>query len=343
MTALYDDWMTLRAAGGHGLEHAEALGVPEVRLVDAAVGRDGPVRARRLGGDPTELLGALAAVGPMKAITRNRNAVLEVEGPYGPLERVGHMAQVLGPVDLRVFGAHWRHAYEVHEASKRGTSRSLQFFDREGRALHKAYTRDRTDVAALDRLVADAAARADEAPRELALERPAPPPPERPDAAVDAAGLRAAWRGLTDTHEFFGLLRRFEVSRTQALRLGGPELASPARPGALEAALRGAAGGGVPIMIFVGNPGLIQIHSGPVERVVTAGPWVNVLDRGTNLHARADGVASAWIVRKPTADGVVTALETYDAAGELVALFVGLRKPGRAELPDWRALAESLA
>jgi hypothetical protein len=45
------------------------------------------------------------------------------------------------------------------------------------------------------------------------------------------------------------------------------------------------------------------------------GPWLNVLDPGFNLHLREDLIASAWIVRKPTADGVVSSLELFDAGG----------------------------
>jgi putative hemin transport protein len=47
-------------------------------------------------------------------------------------------------------------------------------------------------------------------------------------------------------------------------------------------------------------------------------------------------------VRKPTRDGVVTALELYDSEGEQIALLVGKRKPGQKESEAWRSLVESL-
>ncbi|MCP2936632.1 hemin-degrading factor, partial [Salmonella enterica subsp. enterica serovar Typhimurium] len=84
-------------------------------------------------------------------------------------------------------------------------------------------------------------------------------------------------------------------------------------------------------MCFVGNPGMIQIHTGPVHRIEVMGPWLNVLDPGFNLHLRQDLVDQTWIVRKPTADGVVTSVELLDAAGETIALFFGERKPGKPE------------
>ncbi len=147
---------------------------------------------------------------------------------------------------------------------------------------------------------------------------------------------------MRDTHEFFGLLRRFQLQRTQALRLAGPALARPVEPGAARQLLEQAAAGGVPIMVFVGNPGMIQIHTGPVRRVAVMGPWLNVLDAGFNLHLREDRIASAWRVLKPTEDGPVHSLELFDAAGDTVAMFFGERKPGRPERADWQALVEAL-
>jgi putative hemin transport protein len=95
-------------------------------------------------------------------------------------------------------------------------------------------------------------------------------------------------------------------------------------------------------MVFVGNPGCIQIHTGPVARIVPMGPWINVMDPGFNLHLRADHVREAWVVRKPTSDGIVTSLELFDATGETIALLFGARKPGKPEDERWRELVAGL-
>jgi putative hemin transport protein len=73
------------------------------------------------------------------------------------------------------------------------------------------------------------------------------------------------------------------------------------------------------------------------------GPWLNVLDPGFNLHLREDHIAQAWLVRKPTVDGLVCSLELFDAQGRNIAMMFGERKPGQAERCDWRTLLESLA
>jgi putative hemin transport protein len=72
------------------------------------------------------------------------------------------------------------------------------------------------------------------------------------------------------------------------------------------------------------------------------GPWFNVLDDSFNLHLREDRIASAFVVWKPTDDGVVTSLELFDAEGELIASLFGKRKPGQPEDEAWRALVAGL-
>ncbi|MPN33551.1 Hemin transport protein HemS [bioreactor metagenome] len=116
---------------------------------------------------------------------------------------------------------------------------------------------------------------------------------------------------------------------------------------AVTALLNNAAADETPIMVFVPNAGCIQIHTGPVHNVKPlempgGARWINVLDKGFNLHLRADMVASTWVVRKPTADGIVTSVELFDAQGDLMAMFFGERKPGVHELQSWRDLVARL-
>ncbi len=305
------------------------------------------LQATRLQGPWPELVAALEGVGEVMALTRNVSCVSEKTGIYraasasGPAGR--EMGLVLGPeIDLRIFYSRWVHGLAVAESGEHDTQRSLQFFDAQGVAVHKVFARVGTDLPAWAALVARFAS-ADAVPGLDVLPAPAAAPTEKPDAEVDRAAFHEGWTALRDTHEFFGLLRRHGLSRTQALRLAEPRFAQPVETDSAQALLLGAATTGTPVMVFVGNPGVIQIHTGPVQRVQVMGPWLNVLDPGFNLHLREDHIASAWVVRKPTSDGLVTSLELFDARGETIAMFFGERKPGRPELCAWRSLVESLA
>jgi len=312
---------------------AAALGVSEFEAVLA----DPALEARALRPDAAALLHGLAGVGPVMALTRNASAVHEKTGCYGNVSIQGRIGLVLNEaIDLRLFLDHWVRFLAVHDPAK--SLSSIQVFAPDGGAVHKVYARDTSDRHAWDALVAGLVGDVVQPP----IRPPAHGSAPRPDEAVDVAGFRAAWDAMTDTHQFFGLLRRFGVARTQALRLAGAGRARPVGTGSLSRLLHHAAATGLAIMVFVGNPGAIQIHTGPVRRIKPTGPWINVLDPDFNLHLREDHVIEAWLVRKPTEDGVVTSLELFDAKGETIALLFGRRKPGEAEDPAWRDYVEAL-
>jgi putative hemin transport protein len=329
---------------------AAQLRISEGELIGAHAGAaDGrALMARRLRRPFPSLVAALESVGPVMALTRNASCVHEKIGVYrdasvgGPAGR--EMGLVLGgAIDLRLFYRHWVHGFAVDELSSKGLQSSLQFFDAQGDAVHKVFARDDTDRSAWVRFVAQHLDQ-DHTGAGIDVAPAAAPQAESPDAHIDVAGLREGWASLRDTHEFFALLKRFEVTRMQALRLADERFVQRLDASDIAATLlHGAAASAVPIMVFVGNPGTIQIHSGTVQRVVPTGPWINVLDEGFSLHLRQDHVASAWLVRKPTVDGLVCSVELFDAGGDTIAMFFGERKPGRAESCAWRTLLDTIA
>ncbi|HEX7927103.1 MAG TPA: ChuX/HutX family heme-like substrate-binding protein, partial [bacterium] len=223
----------------------------------------------------------------------------------------------------------------VKEVVNGAERRSIHVFDRDGTAVHKVYLEQPESAELFDRMVSDLHA-ANQSPTQSVQPLDAPAP-ERPDSDIDAAALRRDWQALKDTHEFFPMLGRHRVGRTQALRLAGPDLAAPVAPEVFPRLLEHAAATGLSIMVFVSSPGVVQIHTGPVKNIKPMGPWINVLDPDFNLHLRQDRVAHAWVVRKPTTDRTVTSLELFDKAGETIALIFGERKPGQPELEAWRA------
>ena len=324
---------------------------PKLRIRDAALQlevSEAELRATRIGIDTVRLQGphedilrVVPEFGEVMALTRNEHAVHEKVGRYGGISFQGfHGLVIHEAIDLRLFMNAWHLAFAVREEGE-SIRRSLQFFTADGTAIHKTYLREDSAAERFDALV-DAHAAADQSP-EQRVEPPTVTPAPKPDVDIDVAGLQQAWLNLTDTHEFFPMLRRFGVARTQALRLAPDGHARPVTPDAIETVLRASAGLELPIMIFVGNRGCIQIHTGPVARIKPLGSWINVLDPGFNLHLRADAVASAWVVRKPTDEGTVTSLELFDADGENIALlFVSRKHTGGVEPPEWIRMLEAL-
>lgn len=316
----------------------DRLGVPEAALVAAQV--DGA--ATRLGTDWPLMLEAFKRLGTVMVLTRNESCVHEKVGAFEEITAGGPHGLVLGAdIDLRINFARWHHGFAVEKPLESGDiRRSLQFFDQEGTAVFKLFLRPESDRNEYDAFVEEFA----DPSGNLAINLkplPAKDAP-KPDAEIDRDGLRAAWEAMKDTHDFVHVLKKYKTARTQAHRLIGDDFAYRVPVESFETALERAKVDGTDIMIFVGSPGCIQIHTGPVETLKRMGPWFNVLDPGFNLHLRTDRIAEAWIVKKPTEDGIVTSLEIFDETGLPIAYMFGRRKPGEAELESWRAIAASL-
>lgn len=338
-----------RSQGLRAKEAAQQIGLPEGAAIAAhAPAHEGPLQAMPLKAQWLALLQGLQACGPLMALTRNESTVHEKTGIYSNVSATGPVGLALSrEIDLRLFFAQWHAGYAVTEAPANAgnpPTRSLQFFNAQGRAIHKIYVREHTDVAAFDALVQRFA----EPAADYVFLAAAPPKAVvQADATIDVAGLTAAWAAMQDTHEFFDMLRRFGAERQQALRLVQGDYCERLAPAAVTALLEEAAVDSLHIMVFVGSGGCIQIHTGPVANiqpleVPNGARWINVMDPGFNLHLRTDMIDAVWKVEKPTADGVVTSVEVFDKHGELMAMFFGERKPGQAELQGWRELLARL-
>lgn len=308
---------------------AGQLGVSEAELLVTGVGET----VVRLSGDFRDLLKQVPALGNVMALTRNDVLVHERKGVYEKVSFTNHVGLVLGPdIDLRLFMSRWQFGFAVNENDRR----SLQFFDAQGEAVHKIYLTDQSDLSAYGKLVNDFWS--DDQSDTLLVTAAEEKVADAPDSAIDVPGFQASWLAMQDTHEFFGLLRQYGVGRQQGLRLAPEGYAQQLSMDALKHVFSLASERDVSIMVFVSNPGCIQIHTGPVKKLVQMGPWYNVLDPAFNLHLNETLVDQVWLTKKPTADGHVTALELFDKAGQHVALVFGERKPGKPELESWRAV-----
>ena len=336
-----------RSSGKRAKDAAESLNISEGAAVAAYAGEhDYALKATPLKGPWVELLQTLELCGPVMALTRNESTVHEKTGIYQNISATGHMGLALGEdIDLRLFLGRWHAGFAVFEPANNADNppaQSLQFFDAHGTAVHKVFVRPETDREAFNDIVAqytyaNKVYEFTPAPAKAAI---------TPDAELDAVGFGEAWSRMTDTHQMFGLINKFGAERQQAFRLVEGRFTERAKPEVVHRLLDEAAIDGTSIMVFVSSSGCIQIHSGPVKRiepmVTPTAQWINVLDAGFNLHLREDMIQNAWIVQKPTDDGVVTSVEIFDANGDLMAMFFGSRKPGVPELQAWRDIAARL-
>lgn len=342
--AIREAFSTMRQEKARHRDIAAKLNISEGELVAAHVGASIDAGARmeaiRLKNDWAAIIESLEPVGDVLALTRNESCVHEKVGVYKDASHNGPVGLLVGEIDLRVFYMHWAHGFAVRETGEQGDQNSLQFYDKTGTAIHKIFLKPQSNKAAFDAVVATFTAETQQTG--ITVQPAVPAPAAKPDSEIDIAGFRQAWADMKDTHEFFALLKRFGVTRLQALRLADPVFVQQVEIPSVRSILDASRDQNVSIMVFVGNPGMIQIHSGVIQKTAIMGPWVNVLDPRFNLHLREDHIVSAWVVKKPTTDGIVTSLELFDKDGETIAMFFGERKPGQTELAGWRAMIDNL-
>lgn len=315
---------------------AKAFGVSEAELLAIECGAS----VTRLEGDWQEVLKQFHKFGRVMALTRNEHLVHERKGNYHPVSFNGQMGLVLDAgIDLRLFMKNWSMGFAAFNPESKGYKRSFQFFDSAGHHVHKVFVDDDgadafEDVVGTFRSVNQNPVQEVTAPVEI--------PRQRPDNVIDAAGLRDTWAKLKDTHDFYPMLKKYDVGRTQAFRLVGEPFAVRMQSTVYRDVFTRVAESELPIMVFVGNRGCIQIHSGPIRRLFEVPGWFNIMDPDFNLHLHEAGVAEAWLTRKPTVDGIVTGIELFDADGRDLAIIFGKRKPGIPELEEWTSLCASL-
>src|SRR5690606_26545837 len=286
-------WEALKAENPHiRIRNAAAqLEVSEAELLATSIGEGVTV----LNPDFQGILTEAEQLGKVMALTRNDECVHERKGTYlnGDFSSPHAQLFVGEDIDLRIFLNHWKFAFAVLEGEKK----SLQFFGKDGLALHKIYLTKDSNEAAFDAIV-EKYKSDDQSVGETVIPV-IPNYDEKSDAEIDVEGFHTAWAALKDTHEFFGMLRKFGVTRTQALRLAPSEYyAQKLSNEASVKLLEKAAEKKVPIMVFVGNRGNIQIHTGEIRKTMWHNQWFNVMDPDFNLHLDTSKIASTWLVRK---------------------------------------------
>jgi putative hemin transport protein len=281
----------------------------------------------------------IQSLGTVMALTRNNSVVHEVTGLYDkPQIDESPVGMFLGDlIDLRIFFHSWKYALAVEESGRY----SLQFFNGQGGAIHKIYITEHSNKQNFDALVEEF--RISYPSEIIAVAAPTTPPTSSVDQ-IDIAAMQQDWINMKDTHEFFGMLKKYNISRIDALRNAPTgDYAVQIDPSSIQRTLQRCAENKIPIMSFVGNPGMIQIFSGEISKLFDTPDWFNIMDPTFNLHIKKIDIDQAWVVRKPSVDGFISSIECYDQHGEIIVQFFGKRKPGIPEIIDWTHAVDMVA
>lgn len=319
---------------------AQELGVTESQLVASRCGQG----VIRMTGDWREIIKELPTLGKVMSLVRNEHIVHEAQGEYGHIS-FGHGGKIgiveNHSIDLRIFLYNWSVAFAVTDIATNGKERiSLQFFDKFGTSIQKIYLLEESNHDAFTVLVEKYRDANQSTHQDIAI--PEKAKPSQPDTQIDIEAFRLAWADLKDIHAYYPMLKKFNVARQQSLRLAGLQWAEPIATTSMRTILEACSETGVPLMFFVMNGSILQIYTGPIHKVKPIHGWLNVLDGDFNLHLVEDSIKTAWLVRKPTVDGILTVLEFFDKDEELIVTLFGKNAPGIPEDLNWRELAEGL-
>ncbi|MCM2251079.1 MAG: hemin-degrading factor [Ramlibacter sp.] len=320
-----------RAAGHAAADAAEFLGVSEGEALAAhADGHDGRLKVIPLRGPRTELARALEGCGPLLARSSNDFIVHEVAGTCADQIVENYVGQALGrKIELQMFFDRWHAGFAVQETAGAGEpSLGLHFFNVHGVAVHKVYACEGTDLEAFHGVIE----RFSE-PGLAYLFRNAPPKPVlRPDELCDTVALAHAWNRMSDTCQFAPMLRRLDIERQQSFRLMEGRFAWRTSFTAVRELMQEASTDRAGIAVIIRDPKFIRVDSGRVRHTPPAqikGPArLTVLAPSFNLHMREDRIAQAWIVKKPTAAGIATTVEVFNAKSDLMVALCDHRELG---------------
>lgn len=305
--------------------------------------------SRYMGNNCRDVLEQLANFSQIESIVRNNYAVHEKQGCYKDLklnEKMGLMVNV-GGLDLRYFIKEWHHMLSVNDVSNpEKPSYSIQFFDGEGNAVNKVYLRDLSadSVQKWQTLVEQ---QVNSAPTYIELETSI----EKPEwqcrqlSSDDKQILHEKWLSMTDIHQFYGILKNLEIDRASSYHQAPENMAVALMTNRMENLLERVRDNLCPVMIFVGNTGVVQIQTGTIKTVKRLGDWLNILDKSHNqftLHLKDSEISQLWCVKRPTVDGIITCIEGFDKQGTSIFTMFGQRQEGQQELASWRDITQGM-
>lgn len=323
-TSVLEKWQELqREQPGIRIRNAaELIGVSEWELLLLETG------TTPLENNVHELLAWLTTAGKVMALTRNNWVVQEQTGIFPAMKVVhGNIGLLIDPnIEARLF----LDAFALVAASDDGKRKSLQFYDAYGDAILKIFFEEISEEK-WNELLQHKTATAHAVKTFTAQ-------PSKPLDTVDVAGFQKSWENLPDPHAFPGVLRQFQLTRRQAIDIAPEGYAKKIEASTVHAIMQETINQQIPLLLFTGNRGNVQIFDGNIHSWVAARGWHNVLDPNLQVHVNIDAMESFWLVKKPSADGFVHSIELFGDGPEPAWQVFGHRKPGVPELESWRNL-----
>ncbi len=324
-------------------EGAKALSVSEFELLLSSPD------SCYMGSNCRDVLQQLSVFNQLESIVRNEYAVHEKQGQYQNLilsETTGIMINI-GGLDLRYFIDKWQHMLAITDLrNPEKPSYSIQFFDDTGNAINKIFLRDlsKNSINCWLNLINNYAS---SSPVEIILQSLIKPTIWQcyQLTSHDKKSLHDKWLSMTDIHQFYHILKNLNIDRTSSYHQAPENMTVQLKQNCLLQLLEKIRDNQCPVMIFVGNTGVVQIQTGTIKHIKSIGDWLNILDNSHNyftLHVKERAISQLWCVKRPTSEGIVTCIEGFDSYGRSIFTIFGERQERKKELDIWRSITNEM-
>lgn len=331
----------------YAIDVAKRNNITEGELTNLRLSHDAKVLAVE---DIKLFIADLEGLGKIKCITRNTDAVSIQEGVlknqylngYNKINISAEAGLILNPreLDLRVFFRHWNYIFYIEQVRHNELQKSFQVFSKNGVAICKIYLTEESDIQTMNSMLKKYIS-VNQSPVTFEIDRKAPPPQKINTMVSPAAEIDLAWREMKEVHDFYLLMRKYQLSRQEIFRIVGDDLAYKVNNTALADILALAKYKKEELTIFISNLGCIQIFTGTIKSLFNKNNWLNIYNNNTKIHINND-ISECWVVRKPGECGFVTSLEVFNSKGEQIIQIYGQRNEGETERETWRTLINEL-
>lgn len=243
---------------------------------------------------------------------------------------------------------------------------TIQFYDAAGDAIHKIFAVKETDVSAFTRIIepflqdpydwareAGVGATFLNADRDTGIEhwfftklknQITGQEGTTNCQMIDKEALLLDWRLLAHRNNIGPLFKQYKISRPRGYALLS-EGVFQLEYALLQHLFTSVKEQQLGVKITVTNAGALQTHRGGLNKMVTVGPWFNVLDPKFNMHLMESEIATVWLLTKGFDDDYLAHIECFDQHERLV-LSLAPCQPHSNETKsgiDWWAIVNNLA
>lgn len=331
----------------YSIDIANKMGISEGELANFRLAHD----ARKLSVENIKVfINDLERLEKVKSITRNKYAITIQDGEltnqylngYKEMDISASAGLILNPrsLDLRIFFKHWNHIFYFHEIKAKKELHSIQTFDKYGTAINKIYILPDSNKDILkyilnkyqDHEYAPVKFISDEDKKEII---------RNACLSVDE-NIDTDWRNMREVHDFYLLMRKYNMSRQDLFRSVKDDLAYRVSNQAIHDIFTLAKIQDEELTIFIANIGCVQIYTGKILKTAHLNGWFNIFNKDNRMHIKDEDIHETWVVKKPGEYGYVTSLEVFSKDGEQIIQIYGQRNEQEEERQSWRNIIESI-